>query len=341
MRDRKGGAVRSFADGGHGGVEMSTVLVTGANGFVGGALAAQLATTGHRLRLASRSRALAPMQEAETFIHGDLGEPVDWTPALAGTDVVVQCAARVHVIAEAAKDPFAEFRRCNVDGTLQLARAAVACGVRRFVFVSSVKVNGEATPTGCPFTYADAPAPVDPYGVSKLEAERGLFALAAETGLEVVVVRPVLVYGPGVKANFLGMMRWLNVGVPLPLGAIDNRRSLVAIDNLVDLLATCIVHPRAAGEVLLVSDGEDLSTTELLRRMAAALGRPSRLLPVPPGILELGARLLGKGSISRRLCGSLQVDITRTRNVLDWSPPVSVDDGLARTARHFLEHRRK
>lgn len=284
-----------------------------------------------------RSRREVP-SGAEVFIHGDLGEPVDWRGALTGIDVVVHCAARVHVMADTAKDPLAQFRRCNVDGTLQLARAAVAAGVRRFVFVSSIKVNGEATLPGQPFTADEAPAPTDPYGVSKLEAERGLFALAAETGLDVVVVRPVLVYGPGVKANFLSMMRWLDKGVPLPLGAIDNRRSLVAIDNLVDLLLTCIEHPRAAGQVFLVSDGDDLSTTRLLGKVAAALDRPARLIPLPSRLIAAAAALLGRRALGQRLCGSLQVDIGKTRELLDWTPPVSVDDALAKTAKHFLGH---
>ncbi len=207
---------------------------------------------------------------------------------------------------------------------------------QRFVFISTIKVNGEGTPLGQPYTADDVPAPVDPYGVSKHEAELGLMRLAEETGMEVVIIRPVLVYGPGVKANFLSMMRWLHKGIPLPLGAIHNQRSLVALDNLVDLIVTCLHHPAAANQTFLVSDGEDLSTTALLRRTAAALGRPARLIPVPVRVLRTAAHLLGKADFAQRLYGSLQVDISKTRELLGWSPPVSVDDALHKTARHFL-----
>jgi len=242
---------------------------------------------------------------------------------------------------EQAADPYVEFRRVNVEGTLQLARQAAVAGVRRFVFISSIKVNGEDTTQGIPFSPDGAREPKDAYGTSKCEAEQGLQALAAETDMEVVIIRPVLVYGPGVKANFLSMMRWLSRGIPLPFGAIHNKRSLVALDNLVDLIVTCIDHPAAANQVFLVSDGEDLSTTDLLRRMASALGKPARLLPVPAWLLEFGARLLGKQDLAQRLCGSLQVDISKTRELLGWTPPVSVDEGLRKTAQYFLEHRSK
>jgi UDP-glucose 4-epimerase len=238
-------------------------------------------------------------------------------------------------------DPLAAFRRVNVDGTLALARQAIAAGVKRFVFISSIKVNGEGTPPGRPYSANDTPQPQDPYGTSKLEAETALQALARDTGLEVVIVRPVLVYGPGVKANFLNMMRWLDRGIPLPFGAIDNRRSLVAVENLVDLVVTCIGHEAAANQVFLVSDGEDLSTTGLLRRMGQALGRPARLLPVPAGLLSAGAKALGKGSLSQRLCGSLQVDISKTRDLLGWRPPIDVDTALRAAARHYQEYDKK
>jgi nucleoside-diphosphate-sugar epimerase len=242
---------------------------------------------------------------------------------------------------DVATDPLAEFRRINVAGTLQLARQAAKAGVKRFVFISSIKVNGESTTLGQPYTAQQAPAPIDPYGVSKWEAEQQLLALATETGMEVVIIRPVLVYGPGVKANFLSMMKWLYKGVPLPLGAIHNKRSLVALDNLVDLIVTCIDHPQAANQTFLVSDGEDLSTTELLQRMSQALGKRPRLLPVPAWMLATASTVLGKKSISQRLCGSLQVDITHTRQQLDWTPPVSVDVALRKTAQHFLEQQKQ
>lgn len=259
---------------------------------------------------------------------GDLLPTTDWGLALQGVDAVVHCAARVHVMQDDATAPLQAYREVNVNGTLNLARQAARGGVRRFVFVSSIKVNGEATQLGRPFTADQVPLPLDPYGVSKLEAEQGLHDIEAQTGMEVVIVRPPLVYGPGVKANFATMMRWVTRGIPLPLGAIHNARSMVALDNLVDFLVTCIKHPAAAGQTFLVSDGEDVSTTELLRRTAQAMGKKTLLLPVPASVLELGATLLGKRAVAQRLCGSLQVDITKTRRVLGWTPPLTLDQGL-------------
>lgn len=224
--------------------------------------------------------------------------------------------------------------------SLALARQAAEAGVKRFIFLSTIKVLGDSTSASV-FNADTKPAPMDEYACSKWHAEQGLRALAAETGMEVVIIRPVLVYGPGVKANFLSMMRWLNKGVPLPFGAIYNKRSLVALDNLVDLIVTCIDHPAAANQTFLVSDGEDLSTSELLGKMALALGKPARLLPLPSRMLELGARLLGKQPLAQRLCGSLQVDISKTRELLGWSPPVTVDQALRKTAEHFLQQRRR
>jgi UDP-glucose 4-epimerase len=236
---------------------------------------------------------------------------------------------------EATADPLEEFRRANVQGTLNLARQAAAAGVRRFVFVSSIKVNGEATQLGSPFKADDTPAPLDAYGVSKMEAEQGLREIARQTGMEVVIIRPPLVYGPGVKANFAVMMRWLKRGIPLPLGAIHNQRSLVALDNLVDLLVTCLTHPAAANQTFLVSDGDDVSTTELLRRMGQALGCPARLMPVQVSLLKLAAAMVCKRDVAQRLCGSLQVDIEKTRRVLGWTPPISLDEGLKKAGEAY------
>jgi UDP-glucose 4-epimerase len=265
----------------------------------------------------------------------ELSSSVDWTPNLIGMDVIVHAAARVHVMNDQALDPLEAFRAVNVKGTLKLAEQAASAGVRRFVFLSSIKVNGESTTTNDAYSPDTAPAPSDPYGVSKMEAELGLKAIAERTGMEVVIIRPVLVYGPGVKANFLKMMQWLDKSVPLPFGAIRNSRSLVAVDNLVDLIVLCMEHPAAANQTFMVSDGEDLSTSELLRRMARALDKPARLVPVPVWILCLGARLVGKSDLSQRLCGSLRVDISKTREVLGWKPLVSVDSALKETAIHF------
>jgi UDP-glucose 4-epimerase len=225
------------------------------------------------------------------------------------------------------------YKSVNTDATLNLARQAASADVKRFIFLSSIKVNGEATEQGAPFSAISTPAPVDPYGVSKLEAERGLFALAHSTGMEVVVVRPVLVYGPNVKGNFERMVNWVERGIPLPLGAIRNLRSMVGIDNLVDFLTAIISHPSAKNQVFLVSDGEDLSTTSLLRKTARALGKSARLIPVPQSLLVAAARLLGKSDVALRLCGSLQVDITKARTVLGWSPRYTVDEQLERYAR--------
>jgi UDP-glucose 4-epimerase len=317
------------------------ILVTGANGFVGSALAARLSRSAPGVRAAMRRPPAARQPGVEHVAAPSLSADADWRRALTGVRTVVHAAARVHVMRDEAPDPLAAFRSANVEGTLALARQAAAAGIERFVFVSSIKVNGESTPPDRPFSAADVPQPSDPYGVSKLEAERALGELARETGLPVVIVRPPLVYGPGVKANFFALLKWLHRGVPLPFGAIHNRRSLVALENLVDLLATCAEHPAAPGQTLLVSDGEDLSTTELLRRLAAALGKRARLVPVPEQALILAARALGAGSIAQRLCGSLCVDIAPTRRLLGWAPPVSVDDGLRATAEAFLRETRR
>jgi nucleoside-diphosphate-sugar epimerase len=287
-----------------------SLLITGGTGFVGQALVKRL--DDQPVRLATRA------------------DWADWHKALAGITTVVHLAARVHVMRDTETDPLAAFRAVNVEGTLNLARQAAAAGVHRFVFISSVKVNGESTLPGHPFTADDAPAPLDAYGVSKMEAEQGLREIALQTGMEVVIIRPPLVYGQGVKANFAALMRAVQRGWPLPLGAVHNQRSLVALDNLVDFIVTCITHPQAANQTFLVSDGQDLSTTELVRGMARAVGVPARLLPVPVWALQAGAALLGKGDAVQRLCGNLQVDISKARNLLGWVPPISVDEGLRR-----------
>ena len=291
------------------------VLLTGASGFVGGAVASRiLACPGTELTVAVRSK-LGRMPDCVSVTRiTELAGATDWRNSLEGVNTIIHTAARVHVMTESSNDPLQAYREVNVNGTLNLARQAAQAGVGRFVFVSSIKVNGEATQPGQHFSADDVPSPLDPYGVSKLEAELGLRDIEAQTGMEVVIVRPPLVYGPGVKANFASMMRWVVRGVPLPLGAIHNARSLVALDNLVDLLVTCLKHPAAAGQTFLVSDGEDVSTTDLLRRTALAMGKKALLLPVPASVLELSATLLGKRAVAQRLCGSLQIDITKTRH---------------------------
>lgn len=308
------------------------LIITGATGFIGSHLSNRLSQEGWPVRCTVRRSGIR-----EGMVVGDLAPDTSWLHALKGIDVVVHLAARVHVMNESANDPITEFRKVNVEGTLNLARQAAAAGIKRFIFISSIKVNGELTMPGKPYAADDQPAPVGPYGISKWEAEVGLLKLAQETGMDVVIIRPPLVYGPGVKANFQTMMQWIRRGVPIPLGAIHNKRSLVALDNLVDLIVTCIDHPAAANQIFLAGDGEDLSTTELLQRMAMALGRPLRLMPVPVWLLEAGAVLIGQQALAQRLCRSLQVDITKARDLLGWVPPVSMDEAMQKTANHFLE----
>jgi nucleoside-diphosphate-sugar epimerase len=311
------------------------VLVTGATGFVGHALVRRLLEGGDTRVRALVRRPQVPVPGLESVVMPQLSEAGDWRAALHGIDVVVHLAARVHVMREQDADPLAAFRQANVALTLALARAAAAQDVRRFIFISSIKVNGEHTPVGRPFTAQDLPDPQDPYARSKLEAEEGLAQLSAGHPMQLTVIRPPLVYGPGVGANFRTLMRWLQRGIPLPLGAIHNRRSLLALTNLIDLIRTCLDHPAAANRTLLASDGEDLSTTELLRRLGAALGCPARLLPVPAAVVEGLATLVGQRAVAQRLCESLQVDGAATRALLDWQPPLRVDEGLAETAAAF------
>jgi nucleoside-diphosphate-sugar epimerase len=320
--------------------QLALIALTGATGFVGRAVIRHLLDRADcLLRVAVRGDYPAPNDRVEVVQTSSLAPDTQWHNFVNGADVIIHTAARVHVMDETADDPAVAYHHVNVAGTLNLAEQAAAAGVKRFIFISSIKVNGESTRSGSPFLADGAANPSDPYGVSKYEAEQALRLLAVRTGMEVVIIRPVLVYGPGVKANFRSMMRWLDKGIPLPLGAIDNRRSLVALDNLVDLIATCIKHPAAANQTFLVSDGHDLSTTELLQHMARALNRSPRLIPIPMWMLSAAASVLGKQTISQRLCGSLQVDIAKTCTMLDWTPPVSVEEAMTKTAHYFLEHK--
>jgi nucleoside-diphosphate-sugar epimerase len=309
-------------------------LVSGATGFVGRAVCAELARRQYAVRSIVRvhrvSDSVSGAELSDRVQLDDIGPATDWSDALDDVKAVVHLAARVHVMHDSSADPLAAFCAVNVAGTLNLARQAAAAGVKRFVFISSVKVNGESTPPGRAFTEADAPNPQDAYGQSKHEAEQGLRQLSADTGMEVVIIRPPLVYGPGVKANFAALMRAVRRGWPLPLGAVHNQRSLVALDNLVDFIVTFLSHPQAASQTFLVSDGHDLSTTELVRGLARAAGVPARLLPMPVWALQAGASLLGEGDAVQRLCGNLQIDISKARSLLGWVPPVSVEEGLRR-----------
>ncbi|MDY0211703.1 MAG: SDR family oxidoreductase [Desulfuromonadaceae bacterium] len=321
---------------------MALILVTGADGFIGQHLCVCLGQE-HKVRRSVRRHALENECLPVEAI-GEIDAATDWTSALAGVEVVVHAAARVHIMKEKDADPTAQFHRVNAAGSLNLARQAAKAGVRRFIFLSTIKVNGEQNVAGQPFSASDRPAPEDPYALSKYAAEIGLQGLGVETGMEIVIIRPPLVYGVGVKGNFATLIHLLEKRVPLPFGAIHNKRSLVGVDNLTDLIATCIWHPAAANQVFLAADGEDLSTSELLRRLAQALGKSALLLPVPVVVLEFGAKVLGKQAVAQRIFGSLQVDICKTQDVLGWTPPVSVDEGLRRAVSlntHGLRNRER
>lgn len=302
-------------------------LVTGANGFVGGEIARQLRDRGLPVRLAVRRAA-----GADEVGVGDIGPDTDWSAALVGVERVIHCAARVHQMDDRAADPLAAFRGVNRDGTTALARQAVAAGAKRLVFLSSIKVHGETTKDRGPFTADDVPDPQDPYGQSKWEAEQALRVIAAETGLEIVVIRPPLVYGPGVRANFARMMSWVARGRPLPLGLCRNQRSLVSVTNLASLAIAASTHPAAAGTTLLASDGETVSVRDLLARIGTALGRPARLFPVPPALLRLAGSLTGQRAAIDRLCDPLVIDGAPTRQLLGWNPPLTMAEALAQMA---------
>lgn len=308
------------------------ILVTGAGGFVGRALTAALDSAGRDWIAATRKPSPAPGDRQ--IVVGDIGAETDWRAALQGIDCVVHLAARTHVIDERSSDPLAAYRSINLSGTTALAQQTAAAGVRRLVFLSSIKVNGEAT-TARPYTEDDTPRPEDAYGISKLEAEDALRRIGADSGLETVVLRPPLVYGPGVKGNFLRLLGLVERGTPLPLASIDNRRSLIGVANLADAIVSCIDAPAAAGKTYLLSDGDDVSTPELITRLARAMGRTPRLLPCPVALLRLGAALLGKRAVAMRLTGSLQVDGSRIRRELGWQPRYSLDQGLNATVQWY------
>jgi nucleoside-diphosphate-sugar epimerase len=310
---------------------MRSIAVTGATGFIGEALVNEMAQgTRFAVVALSRSRPHTLVANARYLTVEGPTETTEWQSVLAGVDVLVHTAARVHVKREVGTDALAEFRRVNVEGTLNLAGQAASAGVKRFVFISSVGVHGGESRPGRPFRTGDDPAPNSAYAQSKWETEQGLRVLEEKSAMEVVVVRPPPVYGRGAPGNFGRLMRCVQRGTTLPLGAVDNMRSFVGLDNLVDLLVRCVDHPNAAGQTFLVSDGEDLSTPELVRRLARAAGRRARLLPVPPQFMRMAGRLAGRGGDVDRLLASLQVDIGNTRAMLDWSPPVSVNEGLRR-----------
>jgi nucleoside-diphosphate-sugar epimerase len=301
-------------------------LVTGVTGFVGKQLISELFKRNHTVIEAGRRCSEIP--NANFFEINNITTNTNWTDALNQCNVIIHLAARVHVIQESAESPLLEFRKVNVDGTLNLAKQAAEAGVKRFIFISSVKVNGEQSLQNKPYNEKDIPNPQDPYGISKWEAEQGLWKIAKQTEMEIVIIRPPLIYGPGVKANFASLINVVKKPIPLPLGAINNKRSLVYVGNLIDFIIRCIDHPAAANETFLVSDDNDLSTTELLRACAKALNKKIYLMPISQALIEWSAIVLGRKNFAQRLCGNLQVDITKAKNLLGWSPPITVDEGL-------------
>lgn len=309
------------------------ILLTGASGFVGSTLVPTLVTQGASVRCVVRSPLEIAGAEIETVPVLD-GQTV-WNHCLEGIDTVIHCAGRAHVMHDLYADPLPEYRHINVEATINLARQAAAAGVKRFIFMSTVKVNGEQTMKERPFTEKDAPMPQNPYAVSKYEAEQALLKLAAETQLEVVIIRSPLIYGEGVKANFLSLLKMVHLGIPLPLGAIENKRSFVYLENLHSLIMCCIEHPNAANQIFLVSDGQDLSTPELLRYCATAMGVGAHLIPVPESWCMISASLFGHEDAIHRLFDTLQVDISKAKKLLDWEPPISVQIGLHKTVQHF------
>ena len=313
-----------------------TIFLTGATGFLGRSVVPRLRRDGHAVRALVRDPARTPAG-AEP-VQGDLEQSAGWSDALKGCGAVIHLAARVHVMHEDSADPLRRFREVNRDATLRIAEVAVAAGVRRFVYVSSIKVNGEQT-DGRPFRADDTPAPVDPYGVSKLEAEQGLREVGARTGLEVVVIRPPLVHGPGAGGNLRRLLALIARGIPLPLGAIRNRRAMVGVENLADLLAVAVTHSAAAGGTFLASDAESVSTPDLFRLLGVGLGVRPRLLPIPPALLRFGGRITGLGGEIERLVGSLEVDAAPSRELLGWIPPLTLAEGLTQMARAWKEDR--
>lgn len=315
---------------------MKNILVTGATGFIGKPLCAKLLADGFQVRAAVwREEPGGSLPTGiDVALIDSIGPDTDWNQALAGIDTIIHLAARVHVMEEKDKDPLSAYRLVNVAGVERLARLASAAGTKRLVFLSSVKVHGEETATR--YTEQDTPAPLDPYGVSKLEAEESLKRIATETGLEVVFIRPPLVYGAGVKANFLKLMDIVARGLPLPFGSVNNARSMIYVGNLIDAVVICAKHPQAAGQTYLVSDGDDVSTPDLIRRIATALNSPERMVPFPSGLMRFAGRIMGKTAAIDRLLGSLVVDDIKIRKELGWKPPFTMADGLAETGKWYI-----
>jgi nucleoside-diphosphate-sugar epimerase len=313
------------------------ILITGSNGFLG----SRIVERSHGKDLALLDRGVESKHPNYPFFQSEINGLDDYSQALAGCSAVVHCAARVHVMDDKVEDPLALYREVNTAGTLNLAQQAIKAGVKRFVFISSIKVNGESSQLSKPFTSSDPHESQDDYGLSKSEAELQLLEVAKGSGMDVVIIRPTLVYGPGVKANFASLMNLVAKGIPLPFGCItNNKRSLVSVDNLVDLIVTCIDHPKASNQVFLVSDDHDVSTSEMVREMALALGKHTWQLPVPVWLYKLVGKLFNKSDVVDRLTGSLQVDITHTKETLGWKPPQTLQAGFNQTANAFLQSKK-
>ena len=310
------------------------LLLTGSTGFLASALQKKL--DDHFVIRTSRGY---EMENSSRFFRKNISSTENFSDCLSNVDVVIHTAARVHQMNDLAEDPQKEFMETNCFGTLNLARQAAQAGVKRFIFLSSIKVNGEESHSGRPFRFDDPRMPKDPYGISKAKAEEGLLKIAAETRLEVTIIRPPLVYGPDVKANFAALLKLASKNVPLPLGSVNNKRSFVALDNLVNLIVTCIDHPKAANQVFLISDDNDVSTSKLFSIMVEAFGKKARLINVSPHFLRLIAKLIGKEEVIDRLCGDLSVDIRHTKNTLDWTPVVSLVDGVKICVSHSLNNK--
>ena len=316
---------------------IKKVLVTGSGGFIGHALCTRILTEGWQVRGTFRTESDVSRlpKGVEAFSIGSIDSDTKWGDALTGIDTVVHLVGRVHVMDDVSADPLAEYRNVNVEGTKCLAVSSASAGVKRFIFISSIKVNGEGRAAA--YNEDDEAAPQDPYGVSKWEAEQELHKISHTTGIEVVILRPPLVYGPGVKANFYNLLKIVDRGIPLPFAKIDNLRSFIYLDNLIDVIITCINHPRAEGRTFLVNDREDVSTPELIRKIASALGKPARLFSIPPFLMRLAGKFTGKSAAIDRLLGSLTIDSTKIRKELGWKPPYTMEYGLKETAKWYAE----
>ncbi|WP_019026742.1 UDP-glucose 4-epimerase family protein [Colwellia piezophila] len=315
------------------------ILLTGANGFLGKPLLKELINNSYTVTASSRRISLLP-SGCTGFGIVNIDSKTNWSSVLSQQDIVIHCAARVHVMDEKSSNPLEEFREVNTRGTINLAKQAANAGVKRFIFISSIKVGGESSLLGTPLTEDSKYVPDDPYGLSKYEAEQQLLELAKNSAMEVVIIRPTLIYGPGVKANFETMMNWASKPIPLPFGAITNKRSLVSIDNLISLIEVCLTHPNAKNEIFYVNDDNDVSTSDLLRKLYRSFSNKTPLIPMPMSLISLLFKLIGKGGYSARLLGSLQVDISKAKTLLNWTPPYSVDDSIDKTVKHFIKLRK-